>query len=543
MAFLAMFAVLGAAVLYPMAWALVGSVQTDAGGWTLSHYQRVFSPYYLRVMGTTLVYAGWSVALAMVLAIPLAWLVARSDMPGRAGVRSCITVSFVLPPLFHALAFVVLFQPRAGLVNLALDHLFSVRPFNVYSMTGLVVVTALGLFPQMFLLVEAALRGIDPDLEEAARVAGGSRMQIARRVALPVVLPAVLSSVLLGTIEVMALFGPPAVIGIPARIYVMSTQIFVELSSSPPRIEFSAALSILFLLVAAVLIAVQGRLLRRRSFVTIGGKGFRQRPVPLRQWRWVAFAASAAVLMVSLVVPTLILGMISVSRVWTAGPVPGNLTLAFYRTVLSGQSDTLLSLTNTLVIAFSVLAATVLVGLPMAWIVTRERGWAPRTIRVVAFLPFSIPAVVFTVGIVLAFIRPPLVLYGTLAIVIVCYFGRFLPYAVQPLSDAIRQIDGSLTEAARVVGAGPGRIGLRIVLPLLKYAAVSTAMLVFVACVREIVSIALLYSPGNETLMMSAMRLWDEGQVQVTAALVVLTLVLVTLFYGGARMVARGRDA
>jgi len=134
------------------------------------------------------------------------------------------------------------------------------------------------------------------------------------------------------------------------------------------------------------------------------------------------------------------------------------------------------------------------------------------------------------------------VLYGTLSIVMVCYFGRFLPLAVQPLSDALRQIDTSLTEAARVVGSGPLRTGVRIVLPLLKYATLSTAMLVFVACVREIVSIALLYSPGTETLMMTAMRLWDEGQVQTTAALVVVILVLVSVFYGAARVLARHRS-
>lgn len=532
-------AVLVGTIIYPMGWALVGSFQTEDGDWTLSHYHRVFSPYYIGVLSTTLAYAALSTALATAVGVPLAWVVARSDMPGRAMVRAGATITFVMPPLFHALAFVVLFQPRAGLVNTWLERLAGIRPFDIYSLTGMVVVTALGLFPQLFILIEAALRGVDPTLEEAARVTGGSRFRVARQITLPAVLPAVLSSALLGMIEVMALFGPPAVIGVPAKIYVMSTQIYVELSGSPPRMEFSAALSILFLITAGVLLAMQGWLVRRRSFAVIGGKGFRQRPVPLGPWRFVALAACVALLLLALVVPAAVLVLISVSRIWTAGPSVANLTLDFYRTALSGQGDTMLSLGNTILIASTVLAATLLAGLPLSWIVARSHGWSARLIRVVTFLPFSIPAVVFTVGVILAFIRPPFVLYGTLGIIIVCYFGRFLPYAVQPLSDAIRQVDHSLTEAARVVGSGPLRTGTRIVLPLLKYSAVSTALLIFVACVREIVSIALLYSPGTETVMMLAMRLWDEGRVQVTAALVVFTLVLVTVFYGLARLVAR----
>lgn len=537
-----LFAILAVTILYPMGWAMIGSLQTDMGEWTLSHYQRVFSPYYLRVMGTTLVYAILSTGLALAIAVPLAWSVARTDMPGKAWIRAGITVTFVMPPLFHALAFVFLFQRRAGLVNALLQGLIGIRPFNIYTLQGLVIVTAFGLFPQMFLLVDGALRSIDPSLEEAAAVAGASHLRIARSIVLPVVLPALLSSAVLGMIEVMALFGPPAVIGIPAKIYVMSTQIYVELAASPPRMEFSAALAILFLIVTASLLLMQDRLLRRRNFATISGKGFRPREMRLHRWKYPVLAGNAAVLLVALVVPTLILIAISLSKVWTDGPVAGNFTWRFYRAALLGETDTFVSLTNTLAIALTTLAGTLLVGLPIAWLTTRKHGWTARLIRLIAYLPFSIPAVVFTVGVVLAFIRPPLVLYGTLSIVMVCYFGRFLPLAVQPLSDALRQIDTSLTEAARVVGSGPLRTGVRIVLPLLKYATLSTAMLVFVACVREIVSIALLYSPGTETLMMTAMRLWDEGQVQTTAALVVVILVLVSVFYGAARVLARHRS-
>jgi iron(III) transport system permease protein len=535
------FAVLAVTILYPIFWALAGSFQTDEGAWTLAQYARVFSPFYLRVMATTVVYAAGSSALALALALPVAWAVARTDVPGSHAIRACVTITFVMPPLFHALAFVFLFQPQAGLVNNVFARLFGVRPFNIYTLTGLVVVTAIGLSPQAFLLVESALRAVDPSLEEAAAVTGATHLQVVRRIVLPVVLPAILSSLVLGMIEGLGIFGPPAVIGIPAKIFVISTQIFIGLSGSPPRIEFCAALAILFLATSLLLLVAQDRLLRRRSFVTITGRGFRPRQVQLGRWRWPVAGYIGAMLAIGLVIPTSILVVVSVSKVWTAGLVPSNLTLDYYRAALLGQERTFQSLANTLVLALVTLAGTLVIGLPVAWMITRKHGWLARSLRFIVYLPLAVPAIVFTVGVVLAFIRPPLVLYGTLAIIAVCYFARFLPFAVQPLSDGLRQIDASLTEAARVVGSGAVRTGVRIVLPLLKYSAVSTAMLVFVACAREIVSIALLYSPGTETMMITALLLWEEGQSQITAAMVVFVLVLVAAFYGAVRFSARRR--
>ncbi len=541
LALVVLFAILAVAILYPMLWAGLGSFQTDEGAWTLSQYRRVFTPFYLRVMATTVVYAASSSLLALALGLPVAWAVARTNVPGNQIIRACVTITFVMPPLFHALAFVFLFQPQAGLVNNICQWLFGARPFNIYSLTGLTVVTAIGLSPQAFLLVDSALRGVDPTLEEAAAVAGATHLQIVRRIVLPVVLPAILSAFVLGMIEGLGIFGPAAVIGIPAKIFVMSTQIFIELSGSPPRIEFCAALAILFLAISTLLLVVQDRLLRRRSFVTITGQGFRPRQMQLGAWRWPVAGYVALILGIGLVIPTLILMVVSVSRVWTAGLVPANLTWDYYRAALLGQERTFQSLANTLVLGLTTLAATLAVGLPAAWLITRRRGFMTQLLRFIVYLPLTVPAIVFTVGVVLAFIRPPLVLYGTLAIIGVCYFARFLPFAVQPLSDGLRQIDASLTEAARVVGSGALRTGVRIVLPLLKYSAVSTAMLVFVACVREIVSIALLYSPGTETMMITALLLWEEGQSQITAAMVVFVLLLVAAFYGAVKFSARGR--
>jgi iron(III) transport system permease protein len=535
-----LFTVLGFCIIYPIVWVIAGSFRSDEG-WTLAHYHEAFSSYYLRVMGTTLVYAVASVSVSLILGLPLAWLLARSDMPFKNFIRGCAMITFVMPPLFHAIAYVFLFQPRAGLVNQTLNAWFGVQPFNIYTLTGMVIVTALGLFPQTVLLVEAALQNIDPTLEEAAATSGAPPNQVTRKIVLPVVRPAITSCAVLGFIEVLGVFGPPAVIGIPARIYVMSTQIFADLSGFPPKFEFAAAVAMIFLVIVALVLLLQDKLLRSGAYTTVTGKGFRSRPVRLRRWKAAALAYAFFLILVGVGIPAVVLVGISLSKVWSAGLSLNNLTIEFYHEVLFGGDRMIGSFFNTLILAVLTSIATLAIGLQIATMTAHGGGLAGRFARIIAFLPFSITAVVFTLGIVLAYIRPPLALYGTLWIILICYFGRFLPFAVQPLSDGLRQIDRSLIEAGHVVGGGAFNVTLRIVLPLLKFATASTALLVFVACIREIVSIALLFSPRTETLMMTAMLVWAEGQVQLTAAIVVLLVVAVLLLFVGARLALRMR--
>jgi iron(III) transport system permease protein len=403
----------------------------------------------------------------------------------------------------------------------------------------MIVVTALGLFPQTVLLVEAALQSIDPSLEEAAATAGAPARAVMAKIALPVVLPAITSSAVLGLIEVLGIFGPPAVIGIPSKIYVMSTQVYAELSAFPPRFEFAAALAVLFLIIVLAILIIQDRLLSGRNFTTVSGKGSLPRLVRLRGWRFAALAYALVLIALGVGIPTVVLVAVSVSKVWSAGLTPGNFTLEFYHDALFGDVRMAHSFWNTIVLALGTVVTTLVFGLQLALLTERRNDISSRLLRLVAYLPFSIPAVVFTLGVVLAFIRPPLALYGTLWIILVCYFGRFLPFAIQPLSDALRQIDISLQEAARVVGSTTFATTTRIMLPLLRFAAVSTALLVLIACLREIVSIALLFSPSTETLMMTGMLLWSEGQVQLTAAIVVLLVIAVLVIFAVARLFVR----
>jgi len=394
-----------------------------------------------------------------------------------------------------------------------------------------VLVTACGAFPQSFMLVDSALRSMDPALEEAATTAGASRWRVLTRITLPLVLPAILTAMNLTIINNLVVFGPAALIGIPAKIYVMASQIYVELTAFPPRLEFTAALAMLFLTFAALLLTFQMYVLRRRNFSTIVGKGMRPRELALGRWRWVACTLFGLVICTALVFPAAILVYMSFSKVWTNWFAATNFTLAHYENVLFTRTQTLTAISNTLLLALATVATTLTAGFILAYIIVKSRVRSRQVLNYLTFLPYSIPGAVFTVGVILAFIRPPLVLYGTLWILVVCYFARFLPFAIQPLSAALRQIDDSLLEAGRVVGAGWWRTAQRITLPLVKFSVFSTVMLVFVACLREVVSAILLAAPDTETMMVTAFRMWEEGLIQETAALMVMLLVLVTVFF------------
>jgi len=518
-------------IVYPILWVFMGSVQNSQGQWTLENFGAIYNVYYLTIILRTLWYGACSVALSLVIAVPLAWVINRTDLGWKRTIRALVIVNFVMPPLFHALAFVFMFKPDAGFINNLFNSVFGIQPFDIYTFEGLVFATACGLYPLIFILVDATLRNIDPSHEEAAAICGSSRWKTVRTVTFPLVMPSILSGVLLGLLEVFATFGPPAIIGIPSKIYVMTTQLYVDLSSSPPRIERGAALSVIFLAIAYLLVFIQQKALRNRSYVTIGGKGIRHRLLPLGGWRWPILAVIALTIFISLLAPTLALVMVSFSKVWSAGFAPENLTFSYYHDALFLRSDIFSSFSNTVIVSLTTMFLAILLGGPIAWAVVKRGGPIANLLKLITFLPLSVPGVVFTIGVILTFIQPPLVLYGTLSIIVVCYLGRFLPFAVQPLSDALRQVDMSLIEAARVMGSSAGHIVRKITLPLLKGSLISAALLVFISCVREIVSIALLYSPGNSTLMMTAMLLWDEGQVQTTSALVVMILLIVVVFY------------
>ncbi|MGH7103095.1 MAG: ABC transporter permease, partial [Acetobacteraceae bacterium] len=402
-------------------------------------------------------------------------------------------------------------------------------PFNVLSMGGVIFVIGMHAFAFPFFLTETALRSVDARFEESAQILGARRLTVARRITLPIVAPAVTGGALLAAVDSMALFGPQAFLGLPARLVFLPTRIYGVLGSYPPRFADASVLSLILVLFTVLGLLAQRTWLARRSYVTVSGRGVRAGRVPLGRLRpWLlAFCLLAGLLAV--LAPLGVLLVASVSVVWTSPPAPGNLTLAHYATALFGNQVSVRGILNSFRLAAMAGVIASLLGLAIAYLNLRTHVRGRRFLDYLAVLPLGLPGTVMAVGVLQAFIRPPLRLYGTIWILLVAYIARFIPLSVQSADATLRQIDPGLEEAARITGASWFASLRRVVLPMVRPGLATAFMLVFIPALNELSATILLYSSGTETISVAIYRLNDLGQLEVVAALAVFSIAVILL--------------
>ena len=331
-------------VVLPLASLLWGSVSTD-GRPTLDHFREALgSRLYVQALGNSLVLGAWTAALSVAIGLPLAWAVSRTNTPAKRFIHLTALVSYITPPFLTAIAFVNLFSPNAGLVNRFLRDVAGLPAltFNVFSMSGLVLVTVFHTFPFVYLLAASALESVDASMEESGRILGAGRWRTAWAITLPLVAPAVLSGALIAFVNAIALFGSQAIIGLPGRVFTLPTRIYA-LFDYPPQYGLASAMSLVFVAITAAALYLQRRFLARRSYVTLGGKGNRPRLVDLGPARHAVLAFAVGVFVVAVLAPYLTLLAVSLSRSWGL-QFWQNLTLQHYRFVLLDPSYTAIQL-------------------------------------------------------------------------------------------------------------------------------------------------------------------------------------------------------
>jgi len=333
----------------PLGWLAALSVGSESGP-TLAHYRRVFAdPALQKALWNTVVLAFWVGLASLAVGAPLAWLTARTDVPGRGLIRGLVLASFVTPPFLGAFAWVMLAGPNAGFVNKLWRSLTGAAGalFNIFSMPGLVFVVTIYTFPYVYIMIANTLALIASDLEEAAAILGAGRLAVARTVTLPMVAPALVSGFILAVLQALALFGSPAILAMPAGFHTITTQIW-SFFHFPPKTEMAAAFSMPLLLATALLLLVQKKLLGRRGYAAVGGKGGQRRPIPLGPWRWPAFFAVLAIMACAIFLPYGILAKAAVSRAWAQPLTWDNLTLANFTFTFFEYSATQAAIVNTL---------------------------------------------------------------------------------------------------------------------------------------------------------------------------------------------------
>jgi iron(III) transport system permease protein len=494
----------------------------------------------------TLVLALGAGVFSVVLGVPLAWAAARTDMPLRRSLQALVALSYITPPYLTAIAYIILLGPDAGYFNRILQAITGAPrgPIDIFSMGGVIFVISLHVFPFTFFMTYAALRSVDASYEEAARLLGARRFGVLWRVNLPLVAPAITGGALLSAIDSMALFGPQAFLGLPAQITYLPTRIYGVISAYPPRWAEASSLSLTLVVLTALGLLLQRGYLDRRSHTTIGGRGLRLETISLAGWRWPAVAFCGAVVFLSAVAPIAVLTIAAFSRSWIAGLTPANLTIEHFEEALFNNQIAVRGILNSFRLATVAGICAVIVGAAVAYIDLRTHVRGRRLLDYLAILPLGLPGTVMAVGVLLAFIRPPLVIYGTIWILLVAYVARFVPLAARSANATLRQIDPSLEEAARISGATRLGAAWHILLPLARPGLTVAFLLVFIPALSELSATILLYTGGTETIAVAIFRLNDLGQLEVVSALAVFVIavtLLVSLPLN--RLTARSRNA
>jgi iron(III) transport system permease protein len=522
-----MMALLVVLVVLPLYHLVIESFKT-ATGFTLTNYRQLLQlKRFHEALLNSLILGLVCAVLSMLLGTPLAWLVSRTNVPCRGLLRVCILGAFVTPGFVNALSWTLLAGPNAGLLNKLWMALTGASSgfINIFSMHGLVLVSLATVYPLAFLLMYNAFEMMDTDLEDAARVLGAGRLRILVTVTLPLARPALVAGFIMTFLEALILYGAPAFIGVPARIYVVTTQLW-SLFEYPPQIGLAAALSLPLLLITAGLLWMQRHLLGQRSFATIQGKGGRQQRLDLGVWKWLAASGALLVVLLTFILPNGVLINASFLKQSFRGFAFDNLTLRNYGFVLFGYEAGMLSIRNSLVT--SGLAATLAVPLTAvaAYLAERRIVRFGSLLAFLAMVPLVIPGMVFAVGLFAAYSSGPIILYGTLWILVLAYLTKHLPFAFMSCRAALSSVYLELESAASLLGASRLRVLRDITAPLIKNGLLGGWILVFTPSLKELSASVLLYNSRTTVIPTAIMDAYLLPHWEAVAALSVLLLAI-----------------
>lgn len=524
-------------VIVPLAWIFVASVHADRDNHlTLANYVEAFTrAIYLQPIENSLLLAGAAAVIAVVLGTVLGWSVSRTDMPGRELIRMLALATFVTPAFLGATAWIFLAAPNSGWLNRGWVALTGAAhgPWNIYSLGGAIFVIAMYSYSYTFTFASSALELVPSEMEQSAALLGAGWPRIAWRITLPLVRPAILAGALLSFLEAIADFGVPAFLLIPARQQVMTTQLYLFFQF-PSRSNLAAAYAIPLLVVTGTLFAVQQRLLKRGRFTTVAGKGGVRQPFRLGRWRWPLFVLCAIPPVLSLVLPYAALIATSLSHAWGRGPVPGNLTVEWYRWALVENGAAHRAIGHSLTYAAAAATIATVLALATAYVAGRHLLPGARILAFVAMAPFVVPGIILAIGFFAAYARPPVVLYGTAWMLIIAFATRFLPIAYSGSESALRSIDLELENAARSLGASPLRTFGRITLPLLRRSVLAVWLMAFIPSLRELSSAIFLFTPATAVMTTLIFDLSDAGNFEPVSALGIIMMTLTFVLIGAA---------
>jgi iron(III) transport system permease protein len=529
-------------IVLPLMSLLWGSIAGE-GGLTLGYFVRaVSSRLYLQALLNSLELGAWVGLLSVLIGVPLAWAVARTNLPAKGFVRLTASLAYISPPFLIAIAYVNLFSPNAGLINSFIRDVLGAPAltFNVFSMAGLVLVTVPHTFPFVYLLAVSALASVDASFEESAQILGAGKFRTALSITGPLVAPSILSGALIAFVNAIALFGSQAIVGLPARLFTLPTRIYA-LFDFPPQYGLASALSLILVAITVAALYLQRAYLARRSYVTLAGKGVRPQLIDLGGWRWALLGFCALVFVIAILLPYGALIAVSLSKSWGLA-FWQNLTLANFKFVLFEYDVTQRAIVNSLILAALAASLAAILGALIGWIDQRTRLPGRRFLDYVSLVPLGLPGIVMAVALIQFWLQMPVPLYGTLTILLLAYTARYIPLGVRAASSALRQIDPSLEESARILGASWGYTWREVTLPLIRPGLMAGWVLVFVPAIQELSASILLFSSKSITLAVAVYNLYENGYIEPVAALALINVAIIGGAIALARRLGAGRE-
>lgn len=507
--------------------------------YTLNHYRSILTDSFAhKTFLNTLGFAATAVCVALLFAVPTAWLVERTDLPGKNVVFMLVTLGALLPTFFTAMGWVFLLHPRIGIINKFAVDLFglSAAPFNIASIIGMGWVEGLGLSSIAFIMVVATYRTMDPALEEAARVHGLGLLRTLRYVTLPLTFPGIIAAAIYVFTIALSAFEVPAIIGMSNKIFTFATFIYYKIQplEELPSYGVAGAVSTLLILLALVSSGGYFRVLRySHRYAVVTGKAYRPRLIELGVRGWiVAWIFLGGYFAVAKLLPFLLLVWAALLRYFQP-PSWAALSQVSLNNFYGLPWKLLLhSAWNTMILMLAVPTLTLLLCVAISWTILRSGLRWRLVFDAVAFVPHAVPHLILAIAAMFAslfLLHNVVALYGSLTILIFVYTVSRISFATRIINNSLAQIHPELEEAAFVGGLPLFQVMRKILLPLLKPALVYAWLWMALLCFRELTMASVLVtSQQNVTLPMVVWGLWLGGSLNQAAAanLVVLAFMV-----------------
>jgi iron(III) transport system permease protein len=526
-------AVAAVLVLYPVFFLLQASLDVGdpqvrpPSAYGLDNFGGLFQ--FPQILLNTLTVSLAATVMALLFGFVMAWILSRTNVPGRRLFEQLMIMPYYLTPLLGALAWGLLGAPESGFIN-EIWRALGGRGYLIDINTAYGIAWVMALFEGSvaFVMIAAVMKSMDPAFEEASQIIGASRIRTMLRITLPLVAPGVLGAAIFVFAEMLGSFAVALVLGLPSRYYVVTTAIYQLVQQYPPKIQTAAAMGVSLFAVMFVMLFVYRRIVMAGSYVTITGKAFRPRVIDVGPLRLVLLGICVLYLFAAVALPLVTMLYAPLQKIAVIFPAAENWTLDNFRTAMS-MNAVRSALGNSLLLGFGTATIGVLLMGLLAWVIYRSRLPGSGLIEYVVMFPQAVPRLVFAFGLMWAWVVFPIPIYGTIWLLLIAYLTVFLPLGVRTIAGVMLQIDKSLEECAQMCGASWAFRMRTVTVPLLRPGLIAAWLLLFIASIRELGASILLMGPHSKVITPSIVESWFGTSSELTAALALIQTLVVAL--------------